>query len=190
MYFTVDGLTTTTLPLPATTTTQRPAGTSQTNLNTIQAPELEEPAVVGCKLEGETHAIGTEALLKCPDGFYFPDLLQNLTVVCANDTENSIQWSPNIPECLATEDQLGLPLEMMIFSLFFKDLIDYYKHVSLCCFGGFFTSSGVVTVILGYNIFQIVKLQFMLISCSVWINCSLILIELCMELNKQGLKLL
>ena len=120
MYFTVDGLTTTTLPLPATTTTQRPAGTSQTNLNTIQAPELEEPAVVGCKLEGETHAIGTEALLKCPDGFYFPDLLQNLTVVCANNTENSIQWSPNIPECLATEDQLGLPLEMMIFSLFLR----------------------------------------------------------------------
>ena len=86
MYFTVDGLTTTTTTTTTTTRTEGPAGTSQTNLNTIQAPELKEPAVVGCKLEGETHAIGTEAYLKCPDGFYFPDLLQNLTVVCSNDT--------------------------------------------------------------------------------------------------------
>ena len=109
MYFTVDGLTTTTLPPPTTTTTSQV--TSQTNLNTIQSPEIEEPTFVGCKLEGETHAIGTEAILKCPDGFYFSDQLQNLTVICSNDTSQLIEWSPKIPECLATEDQLGLALE-------------------------------------------------------------------------------
>ena len=159
MFFTVDGLTTTTLPPPTTIPVTVDTETEQ---NTVEIPETKQE-LEGCELEKELHPIGTEAVLKCPDGFYFEEGYQNLTVVCANET--TVAWIPQITECIATDDQLGLFLKIKPFRTFeITDLIDYYKHISLCCFGGFFTSSGVVTVILGYNVFQIMKLQFLLIS--------------------------